>query len=407
LEINVYYYNYRFKEKTGGMKMINRDKLKGFISGALVVGLLCTTVFAAQTGKEVTALSNKINIYVDGILSQTVESLSYKGSNYIPIRAVSGMLGKDTTSWDSKTNSVYIGKKPAVSKPAAQKEITVSNTKELIKAIGSNKKIILKKNTYNLTSEAGVTTGDNASWQEVYDGMELRLDNIENMTIEGSGDTPVEIVAEPRYANIFYLDKCNGITFKNIKAGHTIIPDEYECNAGVLAITNSNNITISKCTLYGCGSEGIFAVHTTGLKMEDSIIEKCNLRVMSINTCSNFTFTNDIFRNCKYQDMFNLYKSQNIIYDKCEVSDNLSVSESDYKYSLINSSDCKGVKFTNSKFTNNRVPLLQEADQDIDFTGSTFEGNDFDNNDIIYKLQKYLPQAIISSIVHYIQMEIV
>lgn len=373
--------------------MINRDKLKGFVAGAVAVSLLSTTVFAAQAGKNVTALSKSINIYVDGILSQTVEALSYKGSNYIPVRTASAMLGKDA-SWDGKTNSVYIGQRPATT---VQKEVIVNNAKELINAIGSNKHIILKKNTYNISSEAKNSPNDNVAWQEVYDGMELTLNNIENMTIEGDGQEPVEIVAEPRYASIFSLNNCKGITFKNIKAGHTIIPDQYECNAGVLAITRSSDISISKCTLYGCGSEGIFAVHTNGLKMEDSIIEQCNLRVLELNSCSNVTFKNDIFRNCKYQDMFMLYGSENIVFDKCEIKENQSINEDGYKYPLITSRLSKGVKFTNSKFTNNKVSLLQSVDEKIDFTGSTFEGNDFDNKDLIAKIQKYLPKAVISN----------
>lgn len=376
------------------MGMITRDKLKGFVAGAIVVSLLSSTVFAAQVGKKVTAFTNNISIYVEGVLSQKVEGLSYKGSNYIPINAASAIMGKEAT-WDAKTNSLYIGKKPAPAKPQVQK-VTVNNAKEFINALGSNKHIILNKNTYNISSQGNYSPNEKVSWEEVYDGMELTLNSIENLTIEGSGKEPVEIVAEPRYAYIFRLNNCKGITFKNIKAGHTIIPNKYECEAGVLSITSSSSISISKCTLYGCGSEGVNAMHTNGLKMEDSIIEKCNLRVMDLFSCSDFIFKNSTFRNCKYQDMFLFYNSKNINFDKCEIKENNSISGS-YKYPLITSNQSKGVKFTNSKFINNKVPILSSADEKIDFTGSTFEGNDFDNKEITVKLQKYLPKAIISN----------
>ena len=376
--------------------MITRDKLKGFMAGAIVVSLLSTTVFAAQVGKKVTAFTNNINIYVEGVLSQKVEALSYKGSNYIPINATSAIMGKEAT-WDVKTNSLYIGKKPAPAKPEVQKVI-VNNAKELIEAIGSNKHIILNKNTYNISSQANNSTNEKVSWVKVSDGMELTLNNIENLTIEGSGKDPIEIVAEPRYASIFRLDNCKGVTFKNIKAGHTIIPDKYDCNAGVLTITSSSGISISKCTLFGCGSVGISAARTTGIKMENSIIEKCNLRIMDLIACSDATFKNNIFRNCKYQDMFMIYESKNITFDKCEIKDNQSTSDiQNYKYPLITSRLSKGVKFTNSKFINNKVSILSSEDEKIDFTGSTFEGNDFDNKEITVKLQKYLPKEIISN----------
>ena len=374
--------------------MVTRDVLKGFVAGAIVFSLLGTTAFAAHVGKKVTALTNSINIYVDGKLNQKVEGLSYKGSTYIPMKAIGEISGKDST-WDARTNSVYIGKKPDLAKPEVQKVI-VNNAKELINALGSNKHIILNKNTYNISSQANYSPNEKVKWEKVFDGMELTLNNIENLTIEGNGKEPIEILAEPRYAWILGLYNCKGITLKNIKVGHTIVPNEYDCNAGVLYITSSSNISISKCTLYGCGSEGISATNTTGLKMEDSIIEKCNLRIMYLLGCSDFTFKNSIFRNCKYQDMFLFYNSKNITFDRCEIKENNSILGS-YKYPLIASNQSKGVKFTNSKFINNKVPILSSSEEKIDFTGSTFEGNDFDNKEITVKLQKYLPKEIISN----------
>ncbi|MBC7765290.1 MAG: right-handed parallel beta-helix repeat-containing protein, partial [Hyphomonadaceae bacterium] len=155
---------------------------------------------------------------------------------------------------------------------------------------------------------------------------------------------------------------------------HLIIPDNYDCNAGVFELRDSQNINFFNCILYGCGAEGISAFGVTGINMQDSIIEKCNLRVMSFNRCENATFKNCIFRECIYQDMFSFYLTKNLVLDNCEIRDNVS---GEYHPFIRIDKGSIDIKVINSKIIHNKAVKLYDNDV-IDFSGTIFEGNSFD-----------------------------
>lgn len=99
--------------------MINKDKIKGFLSGVCITVILSSgAVFADSISKTVTAVYNNIKIMVDGeeitpkdVNGNTVEPFIIDGTTYLPVRAVAAALGKDV-NWDGETNTVYIGKMP-------------------------------------------------------------------------------------------------------------------------------------------------------------------------------------------------------------------------------------------------------------------------------------------------------
>lgn len=353
--------------------------LKGFVAGLTVASLLWATVFAAPIQKQITAVYNDIKVYVDGEQLQPMDGNGNKiepflanGTVYLPARAIGQAMQKDV-SWDGKTKSVYIGKKPIVKPPIKNPvTVTVSNADELVAALGSNKIIKVEPGTYDLSKVRYKTSSDSVSWTSVYDGEELTLTGIVNLTIEGSGSGQSEIVVEPRYANIFKFIDSSSISLRNLKIGHTIIKD-YECNAGVIELQSSDTINIDKCTLYGCGSEGIYASGVSDLKFTDSVIENCNLRVMTIINSKNMSFTNGTFRNCKYISMFDFWSSNGIVFDKCLIDSNQCDAGTAF-LSLVSSN----VKFINSKFTNNKADSFKSCDKsELDLTGTTFEGNTF------------------------------
>ncbi len=93
-----------------------RDMLTGAVAMALVMALVSPAV-AAVTGKTIEVLTG-VEIYVDGIpMNPTdangnpVETFVYKGTTYVPLRAVSESLGKNV-KYDGSAKRVYIGEAP-------------------------------------------------------------------------------------------------------------------------------------------------------------------------------------------------------------------------------------------------------------------------------------------------------
>ncbi|OPX43414.1 hypothetical protein CLHUN_27590 [Ruminiclostridium hungatei] len=356
--------------------MLNKDRLKGFFSGlifsaVLGVSALGVTVLAAPVAKNISVVYDNIKIYVDGSLielkdgnGETIQPFISKGVTYMPVAAFSRALGKDV-SWDGNTKSVYI-KQPEVE----AKEVTVSNVDELFAALGTNSHIKLKPGIYNISDlKQGYSDSKNIFWEEVYDGNKLVLKEISNLTIEGLGDKPVEIVVEPRYADVLTFLDCENVNIKNVKAGHTI--EKGACIGGVFNFDSSKDIAVSNSILYGCGTYGIIANNTENLKLSDSIIEECTEGVMAISKCKNFEFSNSIFRKCESYGLFGIYSSTAIVFDKCEIAENTAYTKNTDMLSVNLSSE---IKFTNCKFKDNKLFNLNiEFLPDIDFTGTTFE----------------------------------
>lgn len=93
-----------------------KERVKGFIAGVCVTALLAGAATAfAQT---IDVAMNGIRVYWDGVEKtlldangDKVEPMIYEGTTYVPLRAMSNLMGKEV-SWDQQTLSVYVGERP-------------------------------------------------------------------------------------------------------------------------------------------------------------------------------------------------------------------------------------------------------------------------------------------------------
>jgi len=96
--------------------MKSRHSIRSFLAGVLTTILLLTLaapVWAAVT--KMIEVSTGVTIYVDDVQinptdaqGHPVEPFIYKGTTYLPVRAVSEALQKPV-QWDGATRSVYLG----------------------------------------------------------------------------------------------------------------------------------------------------------------------------------------------------------------------------------------------------------------------------------------------------------
>lgn len=97
----------------GGKVMKEKTKitLKGFVLGIVVTTMLMSTAVGAQVRKTIDVIYNSVNVTVNGE-KVDADNLLYKGTTYVPLRAISEMLGKEV-GWDKKTNTASINDKGA------------------------------------------------------------------------------------------------------------------------------------------------------------------------------------------------------------------------------------------------------------------------------------------------------
>ncbi|MBO7417900.1 MAG: right-handed parallel beta-helix repeat-containing protein [Bacteroidaceae bacterium] len=234
-------------------------------------------------------------------------------------------------------------------------EVEVSNEREFILALGSNRLVRIADGvTLNLSSilndqdffwdnrHTNWMDGDmeeyhdGAVWifsEEVYDGRQLTLYNVHNLTIEGGNGS--QIVVQPRYACVFNLYRSTEIKFRNLTMGHT---DEGYCMGAVIGSKYFHGMYVENCDLYGCGTYGIYAENTSLIEMTNSVIRDCSEGIMWLNDDYNCSFTNcDFydnksgvsaydtpelkFNNCRFfrnlGELFNVHRK--VMLDACEM----------------------------------------------------------------------------------------
>lgn len=161
--------------------------------------------------------------------------------------------------------------------------IEVSSVEEFLAAIDSNVTIYLKEGTYNLSEAAdyGMETTGSYYWEEVHDGYEFTIQNVNNLHIVGAGKGKTVLTSDPRYAHVVVFDSCDQVEVSDLTAGHTERPGE--CAGGVLRFMGSTNSVVRQCGLFGCGTFGVTTEGASNLNILDSEIYDCTIGALSLS----------------------------------------------------------------------------------------------------------------------------
>lgn len=87
-----------------------KRELKGFAIGVIVTIMLLSNVACSESMKQtIEVLFNSVNLEVNGKKVEA-DNILYKGTTYVPLRAVAEMLGKEV-GWDQDTRTASIDDK--------------------------------------------------------------------------------------------------------------------------------------------------------------------------------------------------------------------------------------------------------------------------------------------------------
>ena len=211
----------------------------------------------------------------------------------------------------------------------AKKEYRVNGVVEFLAAIGDDRTIVLEQGPqYNLTtvlqsnqiSKMLKNNSSKLSIDECFDGVELHINEVKNLTIRGAGDKPVRLVVEPRYAYVLTFLNCKNITIENLEIGHT--PEQGYCDGGVLRFTDSENMTVQNCYLFGCGTEGADIVNSKHVYFKNTDIYECTYYIFLITGSEHIQFDKCRFYRNKEFTLINVRESQDIVLTECLIYEN-------------------------------------------------------------------------------------
>lgn len=256
-----------------------------------------------------------------------------------------------------------------------RKSIKIENEIELVKAIDSNRELVLMPGKYDLSS-LDYLKGESIFHEEVYDGLEIIIKGLNNLSIISENDKS-ELTVSPRYANVLTFRNSENITITNLIIGHS--PEPGECSGGVLIFENCKKIIINNSILFGCGVEGLKLIDTDTFIFNNSLIKDCNQGIMSISKSSNIHFIKSKFEH--NQIIFcgiGIAEFSFVEFEDCIFINNYSYKDNEIiKTELIHPSINSNVLIRNSQIVNNSTSYLSEKISLINLENIKSKGNYF------------------------------
>jgi len=167
-----------------------------------------------------------------------------------------------------------------------EQHITVTTVDEFIAAIGGDRVIQMAGGEYNLTEAKsyGVDTGNvNVRWEDIGDGKQLVVSQVQNLYIVGRDRALTSIVTEPRYANVIVFEQSANVNLLSLTAGHTQAPGY--CTGGVFRFDSCDSMNVTGCGLYGCGTLGVRAENCRGVSVSLTDIYDCSYGAIEARSC--------------------------------------------------------------------------------------------------------------------------
>ncbi|MCB5246503.1 MAG: right-handed parallel beta-helix repeat-containing protein [Candidatus Cloacimonetes bacterium] len=245
------------------------------------------------------------------------------------------------------------------------REILVSGEQEFVEAIAPNTTIRLAPITTDYLTFTGEFAGlnpDHVSFEEVFDGLQIVIHDVQNLSIFGDAEQMSQILALPRYANVLTFRNCDGLSLANLDCGHY---EEGYCTGGVLGFEDCSGVTIFNCNLWGCGIEGISLMNTTGLDCSFTTIRDCSYSILSLFNSRNISFSYCVMRNNREFDLLNFSNCARVEFHNCVIYDNSSANDWG-SGNLINSSGSE-ILFSECAIFNNNVDELLNASDGVYF----------------------------------------
>ena len=211
--------------------------------------------------------------------------------------------------------------------------IRVYTAEQFINALGSNRHILVAKNTeINLTpvlnsesmfrtrfkmwmpsvSEGIEDDRPTVVSEEVFDGRQLSVVNMKDLIIEGEYHS--RIVVEPRYAYCINFVNCVGCKVINLTMGHT---EGGYCDGGVIGILRGYNNVVSTCDLYGCGTYGLQLLETKSFALYNSNIHDCKYGILFMRDCYDTRFVHCDFFDNKEFTLVEAYDCEEAVFEDC------------------------------------------------------------------------------------------
>ena len=184
-------------------------------------------------------------------------------------------------------------------------EVHVKTVDELLAAIAPHTTIYLDGEEFDLSTAADYGAGAAAyySWVDTYDGPQLTLHDLDDLSLLGGGIGVTLVSAVPRYADVLYFENCRDISLADMTLGHRVEPGF--CSGNVVELSRCTGVSIERCGLFGCGEIGVSASFCSDLLVSETNIYDCSFLGANLYKVEDALFSGCSITNCGGEWGFN------------------------------------------------------------------------------------------------------
>lgn len=264
--------------------------------------------------------------------------------------------------------------------------VTVSTVEELVEAIQDRTKVILKGGEYNFSSlddtEIQNPKLDAISYYD--EPAEYTIKDLHNFCIEAANGEKVVVSTASPYGKVLAFEGCDNITVRGLTCGHEVEPGY--CTGSVIYLSETNNVMIDDCHLYGSGTYGVEAHNSRALHVEGTELFDCTYGLLELDNVNVARFQECTFRDSKEYNMFSFQDCYNILLQDCLISGNHS--DAGY-FPFISAPNSYKVLFKNCEFRENTYSdFLAETDS-LSMERIVFENCLMDDGEIVNTVDEH------------------
>lgn len=226
--------------------------------------------------------------------------------------------------------------------------VRVASSNELLAAISSDATVILDDGVYEISAA-------------------LSIYGIENLTIKAENSGKAEILSTDGYNPVVSVNNSKNISLDGLILGHQSLSYQEGCGDSayssgyVLYGYSSENITVSGCDLYGCGTVGTVLRGVKGFVASGCVIRDCKEYIAYISAS------------------YSGEESEGVVFENCTISGNAYDNSYASAYPAVYAGS--PVAFRDCRFLNNRSTVFVSSDNadNVTVDGCTFENNIWDS----------------------------
>ena len=285
-------------------------------------------------GKKTLALALVVLLLFSGCgMVMGPEAANVEDSNGIRAETLSVQSTPEPVLWEE--DAAAERETLLVDAPLGGQTVTVSTVDEFLAAIAPNNTIILEPGEYVLSDAetyGKLLEGGWYTWDNTYgEGYQLNIHEVRGLTIQGGGEAT--ICTEPRGVEVMAFYGCGDIDISGTVVGHTEMPAM--CMGGVLYFNSCDDVIVTECGLYGCGTWGITAVNSRNIHAVDTDIYDCSIGAVWLQSSQNFRLEGGSVYDCGeeyYGTVFRFENSYGAAILNTEIHDNQNYSLVDADY---------------------------------------------------------------------------